>query len=81
MKSALVISVRDNVATALRIVNTSFEMPLPVTSPPRSIICRLTPSCFRPSSTPSAFRAERNMRSSFGVMITSPGFRIASSAP
>src|SRR5215472_15844102 len=42
-------------------------------------MCRLTPCCFSCSSTPSAFRAERNMRSSFGVMITSPGLRIASS--
>jgi hypothetical protein len=39
---------RSASATALRMVNTSLEMPLPVTSPPRSIVCRLTPLLLQP---------------------------------
>ena len=42
----------DSVALALghSIVNTIFEMPLPQTSPPRSIRCRLTPWPFSSST-------------------------------
>ena len=36
-------------------------------------MCRLTPCPFSSSSVSSASLALRNMRSSFGVMITSPG--------
>ena len=57
-------------------MKTSLETPLPVVSPPRSIMCRLTRACFSLPSTSNASRAERNMRSSFGVITTSPGFRM-----
>lgn len=55
-------------------------MLLPVMSPLRSIICKLTPAAFSLASTSSASRAERNMRSSLAVIITAPGFRMPSSA-
>jgi hypothetical protein len=42
-----------------RIVNTSLDMPLPVTSPPRSIMCSETFCRLSRSSTSRASRAER----------------------
>jgi hypothetical protein len=62
-------------ATADGMVKTSSLMPLPVTSMPRSIMCRLTQRAFSLASTSSASRADRYMRSSFGVISTSPGLR------
>jgi hypothetical protein len=41
-------------ATALRMVNTSLPIPLPVTSPPRSIMCRLTACSFSFASAAKA---------------------------
>ena len=58
-------------------VKTSLLTPLPVVSPPRSIMCGLTPAAMSRPSTPSPSRALRNMRSSFGVITTSPGCRAA----
>jgi hypothetical protein len=43
-------------------------------------MCRLMPRFFSSLSTPSASMADLNIRSSFGVMMTSPGLRMASSA-
>src|SRR3954467_1204768 len=62
---------RSASATADKMVKTSLEMPLPVTSPPRSIMWRLTPRFWIWPRTWSASRADRNMRSSFGVISTS----------
>ena len=50
---------RSASATADRMVNTILETPLPVVSPPRSIMCRLTPACFSRPSTSMASRALR----------------------
>ena len=77
-RTRLRIRSRSFSATALRIVNTSLLMPLPQTSPPRSIMCRPMPSSLSCSSVPSALAAERNARSSFAVMTTSPGCSTAS---
>jgi hypothetical protein len=59
---------------------TNLEIPFPVTSPPRSIMCRLMLSSWRSPSTVGASCAERNIRASFGVITTSPGLRRARSA-
>ena len=71
---------RSASATAAdKIVKTSLLMPLPVTSPPRSIMCRQTPRSLRCCRTCSASSADRNMRLSLAVMTMSPALRIASS--
>ena len=67
---ALALGLRDGG----QIVKTSFDTPLPVTSPPMSIMCRPMPAFLNRASTSSASSAERNMRSSLAVMTISPGW-------
>jgi hypothetical protein len=64
--------VRSRSASAIadQMVKTSLESPFAVTSPPRSIMWRLTPLPL--TRTSSALRADRNTRSSLGVMTMSP---------